>query len=106
MYNPDQLVVTKEETRFPWEPFKSRTGDPPTSTEPSTTVVPTPQPIPPKLCPYRKQTVYMTMYHGSRVEVSISEATFSEEFFLPCMEDCMCYAKYASNGYSPTCNHK
>ena len=67
MYDSNKLVLTKEE-KDTWESNEY-----------------TKMKSLPKFCPFRKQTVYLTMIHGSRVEVPMNEATFTEEFFCPCM---------------------
>jgi len=123
MYNPDNLIVSKEEMElpqaptfreddypYPWKPFKSNggTGDPqPDWSQPSTTAISQPEPIKPKLCPFRKKTIfyqndYATHIEGEKVMLNLPRAEWMEEEFLPCVQsECMFYNLYAPGG--PTC---
>ena len=75
----------------PWKPFKSNgTGDDPqTWILPSTTAGPAPQPIKPKICPFRKKTYGMAGNGSETWQVSMNSAEFFEEEFQPCLcEQC------------------
>lgn len=82
MYNSNNLVLTKEEKEV-WKKDNE-----------STKVKSLP-----KFCPFCKQTIYMTMVHGSQVEVPMAEATFTEEIFRPCIGDnCALWSVWNSCG--------
>ena len=105
-----QSPVFYEDYPYPWKPFKNNggTGDhSPDLLNPSTTVILQPEPVAPKLCPFRKKTVfyqndYTTHAEGEKVMLNLPRAEWMEEEFLPCMKnECMLYNAYAPGG--PCC---
>lgn len=83
---PQPPVFHEDDYPYPWKPFKSNggTGDAPANwLQPSTTVEPTPQPVTPKLCPFRKLTFFKS---GNDVTVP-QYANHMEEEFQPCLRE-------------------
>ncbi len=81
-------VFYEDDYPYPWKPFKSNegTGDAPADwLQPSTTVEPTPQPIPSKLCPFRKHIHFKN--NKDAYDVSLNFTTHMEEEFLPCIRE-------------------
>jgi len=107
MYNPDTLITSKEEQyeippapTFREDPMdaifrmfqENGTGNPPYIPVDQTTVVRQPEPIKPKLCPFRKKTVfyqndYTTRIEGEKVMLNLPRAEWMEEEFLPCIRE-------------------
>ena len=83
---PHPPVFYEDDYPYPWKPFKSNggTGDAPAEwLQPSTTVEPTPQPVQPKLCPFRKMTFFKS---GNDVTVP-QYAQYMDEEFQPCLRE-------------------
>ena len=109
MYNSDTPITSKEEKMelppspvfyeddypYPWKPFKSNggTGDTPVDyLKPSTSGIPEPKPIAPKLCPFRKRIYFKS---GNDVTV-LKYAQHFEEKFQPCLrEECAAWNEKA-----------
>ena len=83
---PQPPVFYEDDYPYPWKPFKSNkgTGDAPVDwLQPSTTVEPAPQPITPKLCPFRK-----LIFFKSGVNITVPKyAKCMEEEFQPCLRE-------------------
>ena len=105
---PQRPVFYEDDYPYPWKPFKSNggTGDTPADwPQPSTPVEPTPQPVQPKLCPFRKNTYFYSWSDNAPISVEITHAEFCEEEFQPCMMGlCMFYQPFGPDG--PTCGRK
>lgn len=95
---PQPPVFYEDDYPYPWKPSKSSggTGDAPADwIEPSTTVEPTPQPVQPKLCPFRKKIYAKAdLSDGSSTQATIKYANHFEEEFQPCLrEQCAVWNK-------------
>ena len=62
---------------------KGGTGDFPNYLQPTSTATPTPQPVAPKLCPFRKLTFFKS---GNDVTV-LQYAQYMDEEFQPCLRE-------------------
>lgn len=92
---PQPPVFHEDDYPYPWKPFKSNggTGDPsPDLLNPSTTAIPQSKSVTPKLCPFRKKTIfyqndYTTRVEGEKVMLNLPRAEWMEEEFLPCIRE-------------------
>ena len=98
MYNPNIIITSKEEKlELPQPPVftqlddmffydKKGTGD---WNEPAAagTAIPQPEPIAPKLCPFRKKTYAMASNSEHNFNTYLNKAEYFEEEFLPCIRE-------------------
>ena len=115
VYNPDTLITSKEEEmELPQSPAfyedpmdaifrmfqENGTGNPPYAPIDQTTAVRQPEPIKPKLCPFRKHIHFKN--DKDAYDIALNFANHMEEEFLPCVKsECMFYNAYAPGG--PCC---
>lgn len=73
---------------FPWTPFKSNggTGDW-NEPAPAGTAPPTPKPVAPKLCPFRRKIYVMAGNQDGVFNTYLSKAEYFEEEFQPCLRE-------------------
>lgn len=85
---PHPPIFYEDDYPYPWKPFKSNegTGDAPADwLQPSTTIEPTPQPVPSKLCPFRKRIHFKN--DRDAYDVALNFANHMEEEFQPCLRE-------------------
>lgn len=102
MYNPDTLITSKEKQyeippapTFIEDPMdaifrmfqENGTGNPPYVPVDQTTAVHQPEPIKPKLCPFRKKIYAMATNSEHTFNVYLSKAEYFEEEFQPCLRE-------------------
>ncbi|MDV3427009.1 MAG: hypothetical protein LIR50_07465 [Bacillota bacterium] len=55
----------------------------------------------PLVCPFRKEVHYLSYNYGTSFGVPMSEAEYSEDVFLPCLEEaCAMWCAYGKCGMS------